>query len=352
MSDSFSLEKLERDTDIFHKLFHSLIGIYIWEYVLSLDFDFAFLTRGRPFRWPMIFYFLNRYLLLGALIGILVSSDSDSTSKLNCQLLYLFNQLAGNASTIVNVNLGLRTIAVYGFSKPIIAVLVILILGHWSLILLGIQIKAVWNDNQHACTVDSGSHIAIMTATFVYSTCFTLIVFLLNAYRLYSCRKGQNVLGESRVVWIVFSDGLVYFFIAFLANLVATVVMLVRPSPVMDVVFNVPVVIVTTICATRTIRRLNNFFENDVSQVQNSTSGLGTTSGIRFTLRAVRDRHRSEFSGVATLSRPNTAGMDMSLGGGVHVQTETVTISEIGHFQKPDDKDADSDDETKAGSPI
>ncbi|KAF9261388.1 hypothetical protein L218DRAFT_1001668 [Marasmius fiardii PR-910] len=335
---SESLEQLERDTDVFHKLVHSLIGIYVWEYFLSLDFDFAFITRSKPFRWPMIFYFANRYLLLCAMIGILVSTDS--TSKHDCQLLYIFNQLAGNALTIANVNLCIRTVAAYGSSKPIIGLLVTLILGHWSVILLGIQLKAVWSNQQNACVIIN-PNAAIVTATFVYSTGFTFILFLLNVFKPFLSRRGGNVLGESRVMQFVFSDGLIYFFIAFLANLVTTVVMLVRVSPAMGVIFNIPAVIITTICATRALRRLDNFFEDKGVQAQVLT-GVGVNSGIRFR----RTQRRSEISAP---SRPGNPATSL---GGVHVRTETVTLSEAGHLQRLDERDADSDVETKAGSPI
>jgi hypothetical protein len=59
-----------------------------WEWFLSLDFDWEFISGKKKFRWPMvfpfpilfptathpltyqIFYFANRYLLLFAMIGM------------------------------------------------------------------------------------------------------------------------------------------------------------------------------------------------------------------------------------------------------------------------------------------
>ncbi|EEB86675.1 hypothetical protein MPER_16286, partial [Moniliophthora perniciosa FA553] len=92
--------------------------------------------------------------------------------------------------------------------------------------------------------------------------CFDLIVFLLNAYKLFLRRGNTNAMGESRLGKMIFGDGLIYFFIAFLANLIATVFMLLRLNPIMSVIFNVPAVIASTICATRAVRRLNNFKNN------------------------------------------------------------------------------------------
>lgn len=57
-----------------------------WEFITSMDFDWAVLTGKKRFRWPLvriflrpnsflecvhqIFYFAGRYLLLAALIGM------------------------------------------------------------------------------------------------------------------------------------------------------------------------------------------------------------------------------------------------------------------------------------------
>lgn len=52
----------------------------------------------------------------------------------------------------------------------------------------------------------------VLAATFIYSMIFDLVVFLLNAYKL----SGKlNSMGESRLGRMLFGDGLVYFFIAF-----------------------------------------------------------------------------------------------------------------------------------------
>ncbi|KAG7095372.1 hypothetical protein E1B28_006130 [Marasmius oreades] len=335
MPDWSSLEELNRDGDVFVKLVHSLMGVYAWECFLSLDFDFAFITGQKTFRWPMIFYFANRYLLLCALAGILVSFDS--TSQLNCQPLYIFNQLAGNASTgLASINLCLRTIAVYGNYKPITILLVILILGHWSLILMGVQLTVTWSDEQNACVIVATNN-TILAVTFIYSMCFDLIVFLLNAYKLSNRRGKHNLVGESRLGKMIFSDGLIYFFVAFLANLIATVFMLLKLNSIMTIIFNVPAVIASTICATRAVRRLNNF-KNEGAEV---FSGSGTGSGIRVT-------HGQPRPIVSTLSRSGTAARAP---GGVHVQMETFTRAEDADFQRQDDRDTDFDVEAK-GSPI
>ncbi|KIM46553.1 hypothetical protein M413DRAFT_65449, partial [Hebeloma cylindrosporum] len=62
--------EIEKDTVAFVKLMHSVAAIYMYEWLISLDFEWDFISGKKRFRWPMIFYFLNRYCLLLALIGM------------------------------------------------------------------------------------------------------------------------------------------------------------------------------------------------------------------------------------------------------------------------------------------
>ncbi|KAG7092877.1 hypothetical protein E1B28_009189 [Marasmius oreades] len=324
MPDWVSPKEIRHDSVAFVYLIHSLVGIYVWEHLLSLDFDFAFITGRKRFRWPMIFYFANRYLLLCALIGLLVAFDS--TSKINCQPLYVFNQLAGTASTIAGVNLCLRTIAVYGHSKPITVFLVILILGHWSLILMNVQIKAVWIDEQNSCVITTVNN-NVLVATYIYSTCFNLVVFLLNAYKLYSRGGKQVLVVKSRLEKLIFSDGLAYFFVAFLANLTATVFLLLSLNPVMEIIFDVPAVVISTICATRAIRRLSDFkFDGDQAWY-----GSDPSSDIQFRRTHGERTALDGSSSITTVMNPGP--------GGVYVHVDVFTRAEDGQLRRRDDKE-------------
>ncbi|KIK68477.1 hypothetical protein GYMLUDRAFT_720067 [Collybiopsis luxurians FD-317 M1] len=289
------------DAGVFVKFIHALMGLYLWEWFLTIDFDWEVITRKRPFRWPLGFYFANRYLLLFALIGILISFDT--TTKLNCQALYIFNQLAGNASLgLASINLCIRTLAVYRNSTRLAIVLTLVILGHWALILqAGVLLKVAWNDQTSQCQIISTNN-RILAATFIYSMLFDLLVFLLNAYKL-SSRKGHaSALGESRLGRMLFGDGLVYFFIAFLGNLLATVFMLLNLNYIMTVIFNVPAAIASTIVACRVVRRLSNF-TNEEPEMFNSGSRITASqlrrgSGLRFAVQPVAAANHHTASGV------------------------------------------------------
>jgi hypothetical protein len=70
----------------------------------------------------------------------------------------------------------------------------------------GILLTAVW-DPRAGCVITSTNN-SMLSATFIYSMCFDFIVLCLTGYKL--AASGNR----SRVVNLIFQDGLVYFFVA------------------------------------------------------------------------------------------------------------------------------------------
>ncbi|KAJ7597784.1 hypothetical protein C8J56DRAFT_328364 [Mycena floridula] len=315
MPDWSSLAELQRDAGVFVKFMHACLGVYAWEWFISLDFDWDVITGKKKFRWPMIFYFANRYLLLFAMAGIAVALDS--TTEINCQALYTFNQLAGDAAVgLASINLSLRTIAVYGNSKWITALLVLVILGHWSLILQGTVLTAVWSPEAQTCAIIKTNN-KILAAIFIYSMCFDLLVFLLNFYKFAIQGRNRDI-GTSRLGKMIFSDGLAYFFIAFVANLVATIFMVLNLNSVMTIIFNVPAAIASTIVAGRVVRRLSNF-TNQGPEMYSVTHSSGAPYRPGVTSRTAA-------AGAGGVGIHSIGGG--GLAGGVHVQMETFSRQE------------------------
>jgi len=253
-----SPEEIKRDADVFVKLMHVLLGIYAYEWFLTLPFDWDFISGKKPFRWPMIFYFANRYLLLFAMIGIVIGLDTESAIK--CDILFTFNQLAGDAAVgLASINLAIRTMALWSLNRWVVGGLTVVILGHWSLILKGVLVTAQWVPGNGCVILDTDN--SILAAIFIYSMCFDFIVLVLSAYQLFGVGFGVKGSGiaKSRIGQLLFGDGLIFFLIAFLANLIATVFMLLDLNPIMSVIFNVPAAVFSTIVACWAVRRLTNF---------------------------------------------------------------------------------------------
>ncbi|KAH7887016.1 hypothetical protein F5I97DRAFT_1872347 [Phlebopus sp. FC_14] len=309
------------DTSIFIKFMHALMGLYAWEFLISLNFDWAIFTGKKKFRWPLLFYFAGRYLLLFAMIGILIALDTPT--ELNCQALYVFDQLAGDAAVgLASINLSLRTIAIWSHNKWIILVIVAIVLGHWSLILQGVLLTATWIPGVGCAIVKSNT--TILAATFIYSMCFDFIVLCLTTYKLaWTPRHAGPAGAHNKLVHMIFSDGLVYFIIAFLANLIATIFMILNLNAIMSVIFNVPAAIASTIVASRVVRRLFNF--GTVTEGDLSTS-------VQNSVIAFRSNHPSQIMSHH-FRRPTNIHVEME----TFARAEGVTDIEAYGANKPED---------------
>ncbi|KAI0703732.1 hypothetical protein BC835DRAFT_901303 [Cytidiella melzeri] len=297
MVDWQSAEEIAHDGEAFSRLMHALLGLYIWEFVTSLDFDWDFISGRKKFKWPMIFYFANRYFLLFALIGIAIALNV--TTPVNCQALYTYNQVFGNAAIgLASINLSLRTIAVWSQNKLLVVALILVIMGHWSLLLHGILLKAEWVPGQ-GCAITNTDN-TLLAATFIYSMCFDFTVLILTAVKLSLPRKRSE---SSKLVKLIFGDGLIFFFIAFLSNLIATIFMLLNLNAVMSIIANVPAAISSTIVACRAVRRLTNYTSQGAEVFATTSTSL-----------AFRSRRSRTVPSVSL----NEKKLD-----GVHVQMET-----------------------------
>ncbi|KAG6334718.1 hypothetical protein ID866_4378 [Astraeus odoratus] len=275
-----SQAEIQAESVVFSRFIHTLFGVYLWEVVTSLDFDWQFISGKKRFRWPLFFYFAGRYSLLFALIGILISLDV--TEPVNCQALYTFNQVFGNAAIgLASVNLSLRTIAVWSQNKFVVCLLVVVMLGQWSFLLHGTDVLC-------------------------------------------------GASGRSKLIKLIFGDGLIYFVIAFLSNLIATIFMLLNLNAVMSIIANVPAAIACTIAACRVVRRLTNF-------TIYTTELFGTTGGSStLAFRSETTGHSSRHISIKQSERVHIQ-MDM-----VTTNTADIEFDAAGHVIKKGELDPEA----------
>ncbi|PIL23356.1 hypothetical protein GSI_14667 [Ganoderma sinense ZZ0214-1] len=283
MVDWKSPEELAKDSASFDRFMHTLLGLYLWEFITSLPFDWQYITGKRKFKWPLIFYFAGRYFLLFALIGIIVAQNV--TTPVNCQALYTYNQVFGNATIgLASINLSLRTMAVWSQAWYVVVPLVVLILGQWALLLNGVLLNASWVPGQ-GCSI-THTRNATLAATFIYTMCFDGTVLVLTAFKLGISSAARR--DRSKIVKLIFHDGLIYFMVAVGANAIATIFMLVNLNAVLSIIANVPAAVASTIVACRAVRRLTNY-TSEGAEVFGSTqhSTLAFSGSSRFSSRGI-----------------------------------------------------------------
>ncbi|KAI0792434.1 hypothetical protein C8Q75DRAFT_731660 [Abortiporus biennis] len=306
--------EIQADYVAFTKNCHVFAGIYFWEYCTTLDFEWSFITRKRRFRWPMIFYFLARYMLLITIIGQLVAIDV--TTEVNCNTLYTFNAAAALASVgLASINLAVRTMVLWGYQRIIVIPLIIGICGYWSLVIFGSPVSAHWVEGQ-GCVVETVRPNGVVAA-FIYSMSFDFVVLALAA--------GKMLFGidkRTALMNLMFKDGLIYFLIVAVANIPATTMTIINLNPIMRTVLVLPLVVASTIVSCRAVRRLSSYNPNKVevfmSQSKpptslNATYNVTRPDGVHVQMEtfAVADASQDKFSPISPIDKYSSSDVDL-----------------------------------------
>ncbi|KIY49568.1 hypothetical protein FISHEDRAFT_41714 [Fistulina hepatica ATCC 64428] len=208
----------EKDYIVFQNTIFTLFGLYLWELLTTWNFEWSLLTRRRKFRWPLvIFFFLSRYCILLAFIGLILSFSD--TAKINCVALYTFNSWTGNMAILCSsTSLMLRTIALWERKLKVVIPLVILCLGHWAVLYRGMFIvTATWDDTRHSCLVTQTTP-SLLTVTFFFTMGFDFVILVFTFIALYSKHSARTDLWK-----LLFQDGLIYFLVSFTTNCIPAV---------------------------------------------------------------------------------------------------------------------------------
>ncbi|KAK7684953.1 hypothetical protein QCA50_011788 [Cerrena zonata] len=237
---------------LLNKIAHFTAGLYFWELLTTLYFDWSFVSGKRRWRWPILLYFLNRYAYLAAMIVLLYTQDVSFDTELDCHVLLNFIQIGGNmAVAFASLNLAVRTIVLWSGNKYVITGLAIMVIGQWAVILQGGELQAEWMKG--AGCVNLQTNNTLLAVTYAISTVLDTVVLLLSFWKLRILAKAVHT---SVFVTILFRDGLIYFIVALLGNIVVVVFEVIDIDPLWNVIFNIPSVAIITIAATRAVRNL------------------------------------------------------------------------------------------------
>ena len=78
---------------------------------------------------------------------------------------------------------------------------------HFKPLVIGILLKAAWVPGQGCVITETNNKL--LAVTFIYSMAFDFVVLLLTGYKLF-----HRAPGHSRLLVLIFNDGLAYFVIA------------------------------------------------------------------------------------------------------------------------------------------
>ncbi|KAI0052443.1 hypothetical protein FA95DRAFT_1322115 [Auriscalpium vulgare] len=162
------------DLVLLMKLAHLFIGIFVWDLVTTLDFEWSLVVGARPFRWTVWLHTGSRVCALGAAILILASLDA--TAEIDCKVWVRSEWILGTcAPLLASVLIVLRVVAIWERNKFVVAFVVAATLANIALIIQNfVTAKSEWSPQASTCAIVD----PLARRGYVFSICATDIALL------------------------------------------------------------------------------------------------------------------------------------------------------------------------------
>ncbi|KAI0064864.1 hypothetical protein BV25DRAFT_1822618 [Artomyces pyxidatus] len=250
---------LAKEYTSFIKLVHVLGGLYIWEFFTNLDFEWSIITGRRKCRWTLGLYLGTRLSALAAVVAIFVGFDVES--QIDCQtwltLVFLFGYSGFLFAAALIV---LRIMAIWERNIPVMIIAVAAWLTNTAFYFHnlarpgGVIGRAAWSTETGACaiqdTVRNRANIIVTLAT-------DAVLLLLMLFGLLRYRNAGMVRGG---IWkILYNQGLLWVVVVTVAEVPPTVFIILNLNDALNLMFQVPELVIMAIGATRIYRSLAEF---------------------------------------------------------------------------------------------
>jgi len=238
----------------FVKLCHALGGLYIWEFLTTLDYEWNVIQGRRHYRWTIWIYSFTRVATLMAVILNLIGLNV--TRPINCQVWVTFNfvfgYLALSSSLLLIV---LRIIAIWNKNRAVI-VLGTCVWGiYLAFFIQGIsQLRSEWLPGFDTCMLPNMERDKLaFIITFAIDLTLVLTMFL-GLLRLRG--RGGGMFGLARLLW---KQGVIWLLFATGTGLITVVFICLDLNPLLNIMFLIPTLISMSITATRLYTSLADF---------------------------------------------------------------------------------------------
>ncbi|KAH9966896.1 hypothetical protein BC827DRAFT_707040 [Russula dissimulans] len=220
-----------KETVALVKLVHVMGGLYIWEFVSSLGYEYSIMTGRRKFTWSSPFYVAARWFTLLFIIIEIVALDT--SLNISCQAVITLNVTFAtlsllSASTLVI----LRTFALWERSRPVIVIGSTLWLANATSYIYSISTFPGHRING-VCVLTRSSRTSIIGLS-AFITDFVLLALMLAGVL-----RWPNSRRRGGIWWLLYTQGLVWVVVFTLAELPALIFVLLDLNDPMNLIFSV-----------------------------------------------------------------------------------------------------------------
>ncbi|KAI0287060.1 hypothetical protein BC826DRAFT_77286 [Russula brevipes] len=270
MTDFRDPAAIARDWKTMVKFWHTMDGLYVWEFLTTLSYEWSVIRRRRPYRWPIWIYSLTRMFALLAVFVDLATFDIATFVSCHATFItqFVFSYLSLAAASLLIL---LRILAIWNRNKVVVAIAAIIWLTNGAFLIQGsVQFRAMWVSDRDGCAIlDINGLKHIVVAAFVTDTVLLFIMFLgLLRMGLY----GSDTLTLGRLMW---KQGVLWVLLAVIIEVPPTVFVCLNLNDPLTMMFLKPWMISMSIAATRMHRALTNFGSSDISYESTPNSGHG-----------------------------------------------------------------------------
>ncbi|KAI9436279.1 hypothetical protein H4582DRAFT_466082 [Lactarius indigo] len=191
------------------KLYHTIWGVLIWEFVVNIGFEFSVFTGKRNFRSSFLLYLVARWSPLLCVIIALVGLDP--VNRVNCQatviLVFLFSYLSLACAKALVV---LRIAAIWRTNKIAMSISAAAWLADAGALIHGVVIvHGIWSESLigAVCEVTNTAE----TKTHILVSFVTDLVLL--ALMLTGLLRWENARQKGGIWWLLYTQGLAWMII-------------------------------------------------------------------------------------------------------------------------------------------
>jgi len=226
---------------------HCMDGLFLWEFLISLKFEWEHLTGKRKPKWSFLLYLISRWGALGTVACNVVGFNV--THRINCQQWILSNLIfAYSAFASASLLIALRVIAIWSPNRIVAAVTIGTSLTNIIFLIYGtVKVRAIWLSSG-TCALENSFEARDNITVSVASDVILLIIMLVGLLRSRQTQYG--------IVRHLYLQGLIWLAAATLAEIPAAIFINLNLNAAWNLMFQNFAFYVMVICATRMYRDL------------------------------------------------------------------------------------------------
>jgi len=243
-----------------------ITGLYIWEFVITLDYEWDVIRGRQPYRWTIWIYSATRLATLMAMVMIQIANNV--TTPIDCQVMSTFHVLFPNIVLALSTLLiAIRTIAIWNMNKSIVTLVIGIWVANVAFLIFGVaRVRTEWVAALSSCSLPNAEKNKAGIIAVLATDLILFFIMLSGLLRLR--RQSGGVLDLGRLLW---RQGVIWLLFATVAELTPVVFVCLNLNDALNLVVMAPSATIESIAATRMYRALTGFHPHT-----DSTTGLET----------------------------------------------------------------------------